>query len=116
MIPLNLQNFWQKLVLYVSFISLNIKKDGLCFISTINKTWQSYAVTILGAEYLTRIVPIGTHHYEKFMGPDVLRDFLINAGFDILDIQGFSYDPLNNKMSQSTDLSVNYFIAAKKLM
>jgi 2-polyprenyl-6-hydroxyphenyl methylase / 3-demethylubiquinone-9 3-methyltransferase len=85
-------------------------------VSTINKTWHAYAVTILGAEYLTRIVPVGTHHFEKYISPDILRDNITAAGFEVVDMQGFSYDVFNNKMTETSDLSVNYFIAAKKIL
>jgi 2-polyprenyl-3-methyl-5-hydroxy-6-metoxy-1,4-benzoquinol methylase len=75
----------------------------------------AYAIVILGAEYLTRVVPQGTHDYDKFIRPEQLTKLLQDHGCEILDVQGFAYNPLNNTMCESNDKSVNYFVSAKKL-
>lgn len=82
--------------------------------STINKTWLSYGVTIFGAEILTRIVPRGTHEWEKYISPDDLIKILNASGLRVLNVQGFKYHPLTNKMSETSDTSVNYIIACRK--
>lgn len=84
------------------------------FVSTINKTFLAYLVTILGAEVITRIVPRGTHEFEKYITPDDLCYLLNSSGLRILDVQGFKYNPLNNTMSETRDTSVNYIVTCRK--
>ena len=82
--------------------------------STINKTLLAYGVTILGAEIITRIVPRGTHEWDKFISPEDLCFILQSYGLRVVDVQGFKYNPFNNTMIETGDTSVNYIVACRK--
>lgn len=71
-------------------------------------------MTILGAEILTRIVPRGTHEWEKYISPDDLVKIVRESGLKVINVQGFKYHPLTNKMTETTDTSVNYMVACRK--
>lgn len=75
---------------------------------------MAYAITILGAEILTRIVPSGTHEWDKYISPDELSALLKSNGLRVLNTQGFMYNPLTNSMAEVADTSVNYIITCKK--
>jgi len=90
------------------------KDGGFVFISTINKTLAAYGVTILGAEILTRIVPYGTHEWDKFISPEDLCNMLRESGLKVLNVQGFMYNPFANSMREVNDTSVNYIVTCKK--
>jgi len=92
-----------------------LKPGGLHICSTINRNPKSYAVAILGAEYLMRWLPKGTHDWAKFITPDELFDLLSNAGLEPVDRKGFVFNPISWAWSLSdTDLSVNYVTASLK--
>jgi len=91
------------------------KRDGLVFVSTINRTLASYMLVILGAEYVTRMVPIGTHSWDKFVTPAELQGWTESAGLKVVNVQGFYYNPLNNTMNPTSDTSTNYFMACQKI-
>ena len=77
--------------------------------STINRNPKSFAMAIVGAEYVMRWLPKGTHEFSKFITPDELCDFLTKAGLDPVDRTGFVFNPLGWSWSLSDrDLSVNY--------
>ena len=85
-----------------------LKKDGIMFIATLNKTLKSYLFAIIGAEYILRWLPIGTHSWEKFIKPEELINILkkYNLKLDLLD--GMKFNPIKNEWSVSTDRSINY--------
>jgi 2-polyprenyl-6-hydroxyphenyl methylase/3-demethylubiquinone-9 3-methyltransferase len=83
----------------------------LCF-STLNRTPQSFALAIVGAEYLLRWLPKGTHHWEQFVTPLELTGALRRAGFVVTTRRGLVFDPLRRDWRLSPDMSVNYFLAA----
>ena len=85
-----------------------LKKDGIMFVATINKTLKSYLFAIIGAEYILRWLPIGTHEWEKFVKPEELELILKNHNFKLSDISGLKFNIINNKWKLSKDKSVNY--------
>lgn len=84
------------------------------FFSTINRNPKAYAFAIIGAEYLLKMLPKGTHDYNKFIRPSELGGWLREAGLELVDIKGMSYNPLSRQYSLGQDLSVNYLIHATK--
>ena len=92
-----------------------LKPGGLHICSTINRNPKSFAMAIVGAEYVMRWLPKGTHEWDKFITPDELFDLLSNAGMTPVDRKGFKFDFLGWSWSISDrDLSVNYVTAALK--
>ena len=92
-----------------------LKPNGLHICSTINRNPKSFAMAIVGAEFIMRWLPIGTHEFEKFITPDELFDLLGQAGLDPVDRKGFKFDFLGWSWSISDkDLSVNYVTAPLK--
>ena len=85
-----------------------LKKNGLMFVATINKTLKSYVFAIVGAEYILRWLPIGTHEWEKFVNPDDLKKILIKYNLYLDRIDGMNFNLLKNEWNISRDLSVNY--------
>ena len=92
-----------------------LKKNGLMFVATINKTLKSYVFAIVGAEYVLRWLPIGTHDWNKFIKPEELEKKLYDENFKTIDIKGLEFNPLLNKWKKSENLSVNYIICSKKV-
>lgn len=90
------------------------KPGATLFFSTLNRNPKSYLFAIIGAEYLLRLLPKGTHDYRKFITPSELGRFVRDAGLEIIDIKGLSYNPLTQIYSLSDDTSVNYLIATRK--
>ncbi len=85
-----------------------LKKNGLMFIATINKTLKSYVFAIVGAEYVLRWLPIGTHEWEKFVKPDDLKKILRKYDLSLSKLEGMYFNIIKNEWSISSDLSVNY--------
>ena len=85
-----------------------LKKDGIMFVATLNKTLKSYVFAIVGAEYILRWLPIGTHEWEKFIKPDDLINILKKNKLELDKIDGMKFDLLMDKWSISKDRSVNY--------
>ena len=84
------------------------------FTATLNRSLSSYMKAIIGAEYVLRWLPIGTHDWNKFLKPEELENFLFQEKFSTLDIKGLNFNPLTNKWKKSNDLSVNYIICSVK--
>ena len=84
------------------------------FTATLNRTFLSYIKAIIGAEYILRWLPIGTHDWNKFIKPEELVDKISNLNFKIESIKGLEFNILTNKWKKGEDLSVNYIITAKK--
>ena len=91
-----------------------LKKNGLMFTATINRTLVSYIKAIIGAEYILRWLPIGTHDWNKFIKPEELEKKLGNKKFKTNNIQGLEFNPFFNKWKKSDNLSVNYIICSFK--
>ncbi|WP_298286380.1 bifunctional 2-polyprenyl-6-hydroxyphenol methylase/3-demethylubiquinol 3-O-methyltransferase UbiG [Acidocella sp.] len=85
---------------------------GVLFLSTLNRTPASYAVAKLGAEYVLKLLPKGTHDWRKFIKPEELARFARAAGLRLTDTAGLSYSPFTRRFSVSRDLSVNYLAMA----
>ena len=91
-----------------------LKKNGVFFGSTINKTLASYLLAILFAENVLRIVPKGTHEWKKFLKPNFVKKKFIENGFNDFQIQGVNYNPFKNRWSFSDRTFINYMFSAMK--
>ena len=100
--------------LYIKSCSNLLKKNGIMFTATLNRTIVSYIKAIVGAEYILRWLPIGTHDWNKFIKPEELEKKLSSANFSTIDVKGLEFNPLFNKWKQSDNLSVNYIICSKR--
>jgi len=85
-----------------------LKKNGLMFVATINKTLKSYVFAIVGAEYVLRWLPIGTHEWEKFVKPEDLKKILMKYDLSQNKLEGMNFNIIKDEWSISRDLSVNY--------
>ena len=85
-----------------------LKKNGLMFVATINKTLKSYFFAIVGAEYVLRWLPIGTHEWEKFVKPEDLKKILMKYDLSLNKLEGMNFNIFKDEWSISKDLSVNY--------
>ena len=85
-----------------------VKPGGDVIVSTLNRHPKAFAVAILGAEYIARVLPRGTHEYMKFIRPSELARWGRDAGLDLTDLRGIAYNPLTRAFRLSTDTSVNY--------
>ena len=94
--------------LFIHHCSKLIKKDGIMFVATLNKNLKSFLFGIIGAEYILRWLPIGTHDWGKFLEPRDLENILINNDFLADETVGMKFNLISNKWYQSTDTSVNY--------
>ena len=94
--------------LFLKSCSQLLKKEGLMFVATINKTLRSYMFAIIGAEYILRWLPIGTHEWEKFVKPDELKNELFNYNLILEKLDGVKFNPIKNEWFLSKDTSVNY--------
>jgi 2-polyprenyl-6-hydroxyphenyl methylase / 3-demethylubiquinone-9 3-methyltransferase len=91
-----------------------LKKNGIMFTATINRSLISYIKAIIGAEYILRWLPIGTHDWNKFIKPEELEKMLSDKKFFTKDISGLEYNPILNKWKKSNNLSVNYIVCSFK--
>ena len=85
-----------------------LKKSGIMFVATLNKTLKSYLFAILGAEYILRWLPIGTHDWDKFVKPDKLIEILKKNDLSIEKLDGMKFNPLKNEWNLSSDKKINY--------
>ncbi|MGO4870318.1 MAG: bifunctional 2-polyprenyl-6-hydroxyphenol methylase/3-demethylubiquinol 3-O-methyltransferase UbiG [Roseiarcus sp.] len=99
---------------FVAAAASLIKPGGLFALATLNRTLKSFALAIVGAEYVLRWLPAGTHRWEQFVTPDELAAALRAAGLKETQRRGMSFDPLRGEWRLSRDLGVNYFMAARK--
>ena len=100
--------------LYIKSCYNLLKKDGLMFTATLNRSLISYLKAIIGAEYILRWLPIGTHDWNKFLKPEELEKILQNENFSTVDIKGLEFNPIFNKWKRTDNLSVNYIISSLK--
>ena len=100
--------------LFLSSCNKLLKKNGIMFTATLNRTLTSYVKAIIGAEYILRWLPIGTHDWNKFIKPEELELLLSEEKFKTIDIKGLKFNPITSKWKRSDDLSVNYIISSKK--
>ena len=85
-----------------------LKKNGIMFVATLNKTLKSYIFAIVGAEYILRWLPIGTHEWEKFLKPEDLISILEKNDLSLERVDGMNFNLITNKWSVGNDKSVNY--------
>ena len=104
----------ENLDLFLKSASQLLKKNGIMFVATINRTFESYVKAIIGAEYVLRWLPIGTHDWNKFLKPQEVEDKLKELSLTKLNVNGFKFNILSNSWSLSSDCSVNYILIAKK--
>ena len=100
--------------LYIDSCNKLLKTDGLMFTATLNRSFMSYIKAIIGAEYILRWLPIGTHDWNKFIKPEELEKLLQNQNFSTVDIKGLEFNPILKKWKKSDNLSVNYIITSLK--
>ncbi|MEM8700979.1 MAG: bifunctional 2-polyprenyl-6-hydroxyphenol methylase/3-demethylubiquinol 3-O-methyltransferase UbiG [Pseudomonadota bacterium] len=91
-----------------------VRPGGMMFIATINRTLKAYALAIVGAEYVLRWLPKGTHSYEKLVKPQEIEGPLNSEGLMITDRSGVSYNPLTDAWVKSRDMDVNYMMLAER--
>ncbi|HXO99077.1 MAG TPA: bifunctional 2-polyprenyl-6-hydroxyphenol methylase/3-demethylubiquinol 3-O-methyltransferase UbiG [Luteibacter sp.] len=91
-----------------------LKPGGQLFLSTLNRTPAAFGAAIVGAEYLMRLLPRGTHHYAQFLKPSEVAGMLRRFDLELEDIQGLAYNPLTRNASLSSNTAVNYVLAARK--
>ena len=100
--------------LFVRSIAEMVKPGGLVIFSTLNRTAKSYALAIVGAEYVLDWLPRGTHDHRKFVKPSELARFCREAGLEITDLTGMVFSPLSGWSLNAKDLDVNYFGCAER--
>jgi 2-polyprenyl-6-hydroxyphenyl methylase / 3-demethylubiquinone-9 3-methyltransferase len=98
----------------VNACSQLVKPGGHLFFSTINRNPKAYLLAIIGAEYLLRLLPKGTHDYSRFIRPSELTGWTRQSGLSCINMTGLSYNPLSRDYKLSDDVDVNYMIAAVK--
>ncbi|HWE71946.1 MAG TPA: bifunctional 2-polyprenyl-6-hydroxyphenol methylase/3-demethylubiquinol 3-O-methyltransferase UbiG [Stellaceae bacterium] len=98
--------------LFVATAASLVKPGGALILSTINRTPAAYATAIIGAEYVLRWLPRGTHEYRKFRRPSELARDVRTAGLIVGDITGLAYDPWKDSWRQANNLKINYFLFA----
>jgi 2-polyprenyl-6-hydroxyphenyl methylase/3-demethylubiquinone-9 3-methyltransferase len=100
--------------LFIRACAETVRPGGLLFLATINRTLRSFALAIVGAEYVLRWLPRGTHDWEKFVTPEELRSAAEAAGLTGFRTRGMVFNPLERDWALSRDTAVNYLAAAEK--
>jgi 2-polyprenyl-6-hydroxyphenyl methylase/3-demethylubiquinone-9 3-methyltransferase len=100
---------------FIKSCSKLLKKNGLMFVATLNKTLKSYVFAIIGAEYVLRWLPIGTHDWEKFVKPEDLKIILGKNNLKIEKIDGMNFDIFKDEWNISKDTSINYIAKSLKV-
>ena len=100
--------------LFVSKCSQMVRPNGVMFVATINRTLKALGLAIIGAEYVLRWLPRGTHQFGKLVRPDELEKALSDAGMRVIEQTGVIYNPLADRWQKSTDMDVNYMVLAER--
>ena len=100
--------------LYFKSCAKLLKKNGLMFTATLNRTFVSFIKAIIGAEYILRWLPIGTHDWNKFLKPREIEEVIKNLNFSVKEVKGLEFNPFTQKWKRSNNLSVNYIITSYK--
>jgi 2-polyprenyl-6-hydroxyphenyl methylase/3-demethylubiquinone-9 3-methyltransferase len=100
--------------LFLASCAKMVRPGGLMFVATINRTMKAMALAIVGAEYVLRWLPRGTHQYEKLVRPDELERPLELAGMKVVDRTGVTFNPLQDRWGLSRDMDVNYMLLAAR--
>jgi len=101
--------------LFMKACATMVKPEGLMFVATINRTLKALALVIVGAEYILRWLPKGTHTYEKFLRPEELKTYIAPTGLHVIDETGVSYNPLHDSWHCSRDMAANYMLLARRI-
>lgn len=91
-----------------------VKPGGYLFLSTINRTIQSYFGAIVGAEYILKLVPKKTHEWKKFLKPSEINEVVASCDLELVDLQGIKLDLIKKEWSRSEDVSINYIMCFRK--
>ncbi|MDD2769236.1 MAG: bifunctional 2-polyprenyl-6-hydroxyphenol methylase/3-demethylubiquinol 3-O-methyltransferase UbiG [Methylococcus sp.] len=91
-----------------------VKPGGTVFFSTLNRNLKAYLLAIVGAEYLLRMIPKGTHEFGSFIRPSELSGWARHSGLDLAGMEGIAYNPVTGQFSLSSDIGVNYLAAFRK--
>lgn len=91
-----------------------VKRDGRVFFSTLNRNLKSYLLAVVGAEYVLRLLPRGTHRYHKFIKPSELCAYCRQSGLHVRQIIGMTYNPLTQRYALGADADVNYIVHCEK--
>ena len=100
---------------FINSCSKLLKKNGLMFVATLNKTLKSYMFAIIGAEYVLRWLPIGTHDWEKFVKPEDLKKILSKNNLKLEKLDGMNFNIIKDEWNVSSDTSINYIVKSIKL-
>lgn len=100
--------------LFVKACAAMVKPGGLMIAATINRTIKSFALAIVGAEYVLRWLPRGTHQWDKFVRPEELEAAIEDSGLNVIGERGVIYNPLADRWQLSSDMDVNYMLAAAR--
>lgn len=91
-----------------------VKPGGWVFFSTLNRNAKAYLFAVIGAEYIARMLPRGTHDYARFIKPSELGGFVRAARLDVVEIKGITYRPFSKRFVLSDDTSINYLMACRR--
>jgi 2-polyprenyl-6-hydroxyphenyl methylase/3-demethylubiquinone-9 3-methyltransferase len=99
---------------FVAAATSLVKPGGIFVAATINRTKRAFALAIVGAEYVLRWLPVGTHSWDKFVTPDELEDAIAAGGMEVFDRQGVVFNPFADRWGLARDMAVNYMLAARR--
>jgi 2-polyprenyl-6-hydroxyphenyl methylase/3-demethylubiquinone-9 3-methyltransferase len=99
---------------FVATCASMVKPGGLMIAATLNRTLKSFALAIVGAEYVLRWVPRGTHQWDKFVTPDELEHAFERGGLDVIGERGVVYNPFADRWQLASDMDVNYMLVGEK--
>jgi 2-polyprenyl-6-hydroxyphenyl methylase / 3-demethylubiquinone-9 3-methyltransferase len=102
--------------LFLGRCAAMLKPGGMLVASTLNRNWKSFALAIVGAEYVLRWLPRGTHQWSKFVTPDELTKHLLDSRLVVTEQSGVVYNPFADKWGLSTDMDVNYMVVAEQMV
>jgi 2-polyprenyl-6-hydroxyphenyl methylase / 3-demethylubiquinone-9 3-methyltransferase len=100
--------------LFIDVCATLVKPGGLMFVATLNRTMKSFGLAIVGAEYILRWLPRGTHRWDRFVTPNELEIAIAQAGLQIVDQTGVIYNLLADRWQLATDMDVNYMVVAEQ--
>lgn len=101
---------------FLSRCAAMLKPGGMLVASTLNRNWKSFALAIVGAEYVLRWLPRGTHQWSKFVTPDELTKYLLDNRLVVTEQTGVVYSPFADRWSLSSDMDVNYMVVAEQMV
>jgi 2-polyprenyl-6-hydroxyphenyl methylase/3-demethylubiquinone-9 3-methyltransferase len=99
---------------FVATCATMVRPGGLMIVATLNRTLKSFALAIVGAEYLLRWLPRGTHQWDKFVTPEELEKAIEHSGLQVTGRRGVIYNPFADRWQLSSDMDVNYMLVAQR--